>query len=114
MRRATGDGRGATVRPRPRRVGWLVGGATATAAVVAVAVATLPGVLTADGSDPSDPARSGPLSGQEILLVAGLIAEAQPTVTGTYWHVKTMDSDESPVEFWATHDGDVYVPSGTG
>lgn len=99
-------------RRRSLSLGWLLGGVTAAAAVAAVAFSVLPDAVPLPGS--SDDVG---VPGRDLLLAAAGVAESQPDGSGTYWHVKTvfhLDGAPFTEEYWNTHDGGRYQPSGSG
>lgn len=98
-----------------RRLTWRV---TAPVAALAAA-ATAAAVIFADGSPTATP--NGPpavtASGRQILLAAAVAAETRPAGTGTYWHVKTVYSDQRSSESresWTRRDGREYVRNDSG
>jgi hypothetical protein len=109
-------------RRRGRRLGWLVGGTVVTAAAAVLAVVlspAQPGQPTPPGQRAVQPPSPDELSGQQILLQAAEVAQAQPEGTGAYWHVEQeMLRPDSAIpneryNNWITRDGVHYsMPHG--
>jgi hypothetical protein len=117
-----GSTQAAPRRPRRRPLGlvWLTGSAAAIAAAAAAAlfvatVATPPPATQPRTSGKTSSLSASPSTGQRILLAAATVAQARPATTGTYWHVKSVDTVDNgsanPSETWTTHDGYMYVLS---
>ena len=100
---------------RKRTVSWPVAGIGLTAlAAVATAIVVAAGGMTAAPHGPPD---ATGLSGRQVLLAAATTAETRSTGSGTYWHVKTVQTVSllsrqrraSSVELWTRRDGREYV-----
>ncbi|MFC4909392.1 CU044_5270 family protein [Actinomadura gamaensis] len=111
---------GAAVRPRHRRVGWMLGSAGLTGVAAAgVAVALVAGTSGTPGTsthrDPPTATAAAPASARQVFLTAAETAAREPERVGTYWHLTmiTKDAQGRPVpddgfEQWFRHDGRHY------
>jgi hypothetical protein len=104
----------ATRRPaRKRRFTWPVAAVAASAAAITAVVVGLTSTAAPNGP-PVSPATT---AGRRVLLAAAVTAAARPAGSGTYWHVKTVYSDQrgsSFIESWTRRDGREYVRTGPG
>ncbi|GAA5197130.1 CU044_5270 family protein [Rugosimonospora acidiphila] len=116
MRQITAVHNSAPAPERPRRLGvrlgWLTGGVAVAAGVAAVVAFAVP-----TGTERSTE-QTNSSSGQQILLSAAVVADAQPAGTGKYWHLSEVvpDSNGHPqkLDTWVGHDGSGYSePEGT-
>lgn len=89
-----------------------------TGAVAATAAAVVIGTGGSGGSGGGSPTVApASLSGQQILLAAASTAEHAPTASGTYWHVRTVETNangggRTALESWTRRDGRVWWKGG--